>query len=121
MEPTTKLAKLRIIEPERRNAFMNMAIDERMIEYVKKTGTPIVRFYFWEGDSVSIGRLRPVRSVDLNWCNLHGVPVVRRMTGGRNLYHNSNDITYSFAAPESIMPPTVTKSYQEICKLIIDA
>ncbi|MBI4447392.1 lipoate--protein ligase family protein [Candidatus Woesearchaeota archaeon] len=112
--------KCRILSIERKNAFMNMAIDEAMMDYVKNTGEAVMRVYFWNGGGISLGYRQPISTINLKECNALNLKFVRRITGGKNLYHSPNDITYAVALPEKNMPPTVSETYKIICGWIIE-
>ena len=83
-----------VADTERRNASLNMAIDEALLESATK---PTLRFYGWKRPSLSFGYFvcyddaaREGGSRDL----------VRRWTGGGIVLHG-NDLTYSLTIPAS--------------------
>jgi lipoate-protein ligase A len=76
-----------------------MARDEHALYGAARDGVPRLRLYTWERPTLSVGRAQQVeRQVDLAACRRLGIPVVRRITGGRAVLHGS-DLTYSLAAP----------------------
>lgn len=80
---------------------MNMAIDESILESkIDRLVPSTVRFYRWKPSAVSIGRFQEAeKETHLANCRKHGVDVVRRITGGGAVYHDSADeITYSVIA-----------------------
>ncbi len=80
---------------------MNMAIDESILKSKTDHLVPsTVRFYRWEPSAVSIGRFQDAeKETHLANCRKHGIDVVRRITGGGAVYHDSADeITYSVIA-----------------------
>jgi len=78
---------------------LHMARDEHALYAAARDGTPRLRLYTWERLTLSVGRAQQVeRQVDLAACRRLGIPVVRRITGGRAVLHGS-DLTYSLAAP----------------------
>lgn len=84
------------------DGWLNMAIDELLLEEAKnQPSPPVVRFYQWEGDWVSFGYFQ-TRSKALNAdeADKLGVRAVRRLTGGRAVLH-SEDLTYSVIAGEA--------------------
>jgi lipoate-protein ligase A len=88
----------RLLELETHNAFMNMAIDESVLQARMENLVPnTVRFYRWNPSAVSIGRFQDIeKEVQLENCRKNGVDIVRRITGGGTVYHSSADeITYS--------------------------
>lgn len=77
-----------------------MAVDEAMARAVGEgQAPPTLRFYGWDRPSVSFGYLqRTPGGVDLAACRLHGIDLVRRITGGRAVLHD-RELTYSAAVP----------------------
>src|SRR3989338_2291870 len=76
-----------------------------------------------ENAAVSIGYFQSLeKEVRLHECELLGVDVVRRRTGGGAVYHDSRrEITYSVIAPAELFPKDIIESYKLICCWIIDA
>jgi lipoate-protein ligase A len=82
---------------------MNMAIDEAILKARTENLVPAtLRLYRWNPSAVSIGRFQNIESeVQLDNCRKYGVDVVRRITGGGTVYHDSKDeITYSVVVGE---------------------
>jgi len=112
------MAVWRLLKTETYNAFMNMAIDEaimkaRIENHVQNT----LRFYCWKPSAVSIGRFQNIeKEVQLDNCRKHGIDVVRRITGGGTVYHDSEDeITYSVVAnKKDLEAPDITAVYARI-------
>ena len=59
---------------------------------------PALRFFQWQPPAVSIGYAQPLMQIDDDKCAALGIPVVRRPTGGRAIYHHS-EFTYSVTIP----------------------
>jgi lipoate-protein ligase A len=80
-----------------------MAIDEAVATEVGKgTVDPTIRFYRWnKPGAVSLSVVQDPRDINLEACQARGITYVRRMTGGRALYHGPQDLTYSVSAPVS--------------------
>jgi lipoate-protein ligase A len=77
---------------------MNMAVDESILKNMIENLVPnTVRLYSWKPSAVSVGRFQEVKKeVRIKDCTKHGVDVVRRITGGGAVYHDSdNELTYS--------------------------
>ena len=80
----------------------NMAVDEALL-YLAQAGarTPILRFYSWSQPTLTIGRLQKTGDgLNLGHIAAMGIPVVRRVTGGRALLH-WREVTYSMVIPSS--------------------
>ena len=112
----------RLLEQQTYNAAMNMAIDEAVYESVASNKQlPTIRFYRWKNNSVSLGAFQNQNEINLEECRKNNVDVVRRITGGRAVYHDKRDFTYSVVAPIKIFDNSVSNAYKEICSWIIDS
>jgi lipoate-protein ligase A len=91
----------RLLKLENHDGFMNMAIDESILQARMRNLVPnTIRLYRWNPSAVSIGRFQDIqKEVQLENCRANGVDVVRRITGGGTVYHDAaNEITYSVIA-----------------------
>ena len=111
----------RLIEQESHDAAMNMAIDEAICKSVaSEEQPPTVRFYKWKNNSVSIASYQNQDEINIDLCQKNNIDVVRRITGGRAVFHDKRDFTYSVIAPISIFG-NIKNAYAEICSWIINA
>ncbi|MDR3572491.1 MAG: biotin/lipoate A/B protein ligase family protein [Anaerolineaceae bacterium] len=116
--------KFRMIRFQKFNAFMNMAIDEAIMEGIRGgTSLPTIRFYGWTPSAISIGFFQGLlNEVNLEACKEAGVDVVRRLTGGGAVYHDTDgEVTYSILGPVEIFPAKILDSYRVICADILFA
>lgn len=91
----------RLLKHGTNNAFMNMAIDESIMKARIGNLVPnTIRFYRWKPSAISIGRFQRIEEeVQLDNCRKQRVDIVRRITGGGAVYHDTEDeITYSVVA-----------------------
>jgi lipoate-protein ligase A len=99
------------------SAFENMAIDEAIFrDTIKNKKPPTLRFFGWRPAAVSIGYFQELKNeIHFNRCRLSGVDIVRRMTGGKAVYH-SDEITYSLTAGNSdkLFPDNIIGTYEKI-------
>lgn len=74
-----------------------MAFDECMLGHVFRHQNDILlRLYTWSPGAITIGfNQRPEKAVNIN--KVGATPVLRRITGGRAVYHDVSEITYSVA------------------------
>ncbi|HUJ79539.1 MAG TPA: lipoate--protein ligase family protein [Nitrospiria bacterium] len=90
---------------------MALAIDEAIALCCTETGgTPTLRFYRWDRPAVSIGRFQVVdQAVRADVCQSAGIPVLRRITGGRAVWHR-HELTYSIVCPlpSPLFPPALS-------------
>jgi len=116
----------RLIDLETHDAFMNMAIDEAILEARIRGLVPnTVRFYRWNPSAVSIGVHQSIyQEVNLEACKQLGVDVVRRITGGGAVYHDfEGEVTYSVIVNEDhkAVPSDVANSFIALSKGLIYA
>lgn len=104
------------------NGNLNMDLDERLLSFAIKNEwkVPVLRFYGWAPSCVSLGRNQEDNCVDKQYCEMHGIDIVRRLTGGRALLHD-DELTYSFVCPASFLKngETVIQSYKEISGALV--
>lgn len=83
-------------------ATMNMAIDEVLLHKMKDDDAiPILRFYRWSRPAVTIGYFQDVlNDFDLRGFEKQGWTFVRRLTGGRAVFHDQ-ELTYSVVLPHA--------------------
>ncbi|ASI34853.1 MULTISPECIES: lipoate--protein ligase family protein [Exiguobacterium] len=107
--------KWQVLTTEALEPAMNMAIDEALIAFVGRGEiAPTLRFYSWEPRGLSVGHFqRATRDIDRKRIEELGIPIVRRMTGGRAVLH-ADELTYSVVIQEATegLPRTVIESYR---------
>jgi lipoate-protein ligase A len=115
----------RLLKLETHNAFMNMAIDEAILNARIKGLVPnTVRFYKWRPSAVSIGKFQKIENeVHVESCRKNGVDIVRRITGGGTVYHDADgEITYSVvASKEDLGAKDISEVYAKIYSGIVKA
>lgn len=98
---------------------VNMAVDEAILTAMDSglALTPVLRIYGWSVPTVSIGYLQDARRFGGS-----GLPVVRRITGGRAVLHDS-EVTYSVICPSEhpLFKQGITGAYGVISGCIINA
>lgn len=115
----------RLLKLETHYAHVNMAIDEAILTARMQRVVPnTIRFYCWKPSAVSIGKFQSMQNeVQLENCKKEGVDVVRRVTGGGTVYHDSEDeITYSVVADKRDLNATdITVVYARIYSGLVEA
>ncbi|MCX8206048.1 MAG: lipoate--protein ligase family protein [Candidatus Micrarchaeota archaeon] len=114
--------KWRVLPHSVQNAYLNMALDEAILNSVADGASPpTIRFYGWSPSAVSIGYFQSISDeVDTKYCNAHSIDIVRRQTGGGAVFHQEGgEITYSIIAPQEMFPAGIIDSYREICGGIV--
>jgi lipoate-protein ligase A len=99
---TPNTAHWHVIDTGPRDAFTNMAIDEVLLSRMREASSlPVLRFYSWSRPSITVGYFQEAqRDFDLEACRARGWDVVRRLTGGRAVFHDQ-ELTYSVILPRS--------------------
>jgi lipoate-protein ligase A len=108
----------RLLKPETHDAYTNMAIDEAILTArTRNLAQNTIRLYRWNPSAVSIGKFQNIENeVQLDKCKKYGVDVVRRITGGGAVYHDTEgEITYSvIAKKEDFEAKDITAVYAKI-------
>jgi len=123
--PLTAVGRLLVDEPT--DSFLNMAIDESLLLSCQRGNEPslfpAIRFYQWSTPTLSLGySQRNSRTVARDYCQMAGINVVRRITGGRAVLHH-RELTYSVVA-RSDEPPfsgSISETYRLISRAIVGA
>ena len=108
-------SEIRVLETRYGTAAWNMALDEVLMNGV--TDIPVLRLYGWKPIAVSIGYFQSIEEeVDIQKCNHKGIDVVRRISGGGAVLHDS-ELTYSFITRK--YTENILESYKLICDPIV--
>ena len=118
--------KWRLLELRTYDGFMNMAIDEAILKSVENNQSdPTIRFYKWKPGCISLGYRQLITDINLKNCDHHNINVVRRLTGGRAVFHQETDLTYSIIIPEKLLPLEhqfkIKKSHEFLCNFLVKA
>ena len=112
-----KFSKIRTLETGYNSGPWNMALDEVLMNCINYHSMPILRIYGWRPPTVSIGYFQSMdEEVDIKRCRQMGIDVVRRITGGGAILHES-ELTYSFIT--NVYPKNIMESYNLICDPIV--
>lgn len=101
----------------------NMAVDEALlVRCAARRSPPVVRLYRWSPWTVSLGRMQDAGRLNRERCAEDAVPIVRRPTGGRAVFH-AEEVTYSFVASLEDLPsaPTVGETYRFVASVLVEA
>ena len=114
--------KWRLVEQKAYSAAMNMAIDHAIYESVANgREASTIRFYKWMPSAISLGAYQNPKEIDIEACKRHNIGTVRRMTGGRAVFHDKADFTYSVIAPIRVFNYSIGNAYKQICSWMINA
>ncbi|MEN2986218.1 MAG: lipoate--protein ligase family protein [Thermodesulfovibrionaceae bacterium] len=112
----------RFIDSGKIDPFLNMAIDEAISISVREgKSPPTIRFYEWDGPALTVGEFQRIEEININFCNLQGIPIVRRPTGGKGILH-LEDLTYSISSrKEGVFSDSLFRTYEIIAKIFVNA
>jgi lipoate-protein ligase A len=75
----------------------NMAFDEWMLtEAARIPGSILARLYTWSAGTITLGFNQRLETA-YDHAQVGATPVIRRITGGRAVYHDISELTYAFA------------------------
>ncbi|MCA8925197.1 MAG: hypothetical protein KDD82_25530 [Planctomycetes bacterium] len=96
-----------------------MAVDEALLEafVADPEAAPVLRVYGWSPAGFSLGRFQPADDLAAP----PGAEVVRRLSGGAAIYHQSDELTYSVVARYRDLGGGPKPAYALIHGLIGDA
>jgi len=116
MEPSWRLW----VDETARPGWANMSIDIALLDRAEQQAESWFRLYRWDPGCLSFGRHEPAsRRYDADRLRLLRIDAVRRPTGGRAVWHQS-ELTYAVACPCSRFP-SLRDAYLEIHQLIAEA
>ncbi len=104
--------------------FFNLALDEVLFFENQKGGSsPIFRIYGWNKPAISIGYFQNVnRACNLAECQKQNLPVIRRITGGRAVFHQG-ELTYSLVGSSDLYPElgqNVSETYNKASQAFLE-
>jgi lipoate-protein ligase A len=122
-----QMQEWRLLKLETADAYTNMAVDEAILKARIGGIVPnTLRLYQWKPSAVSIGRFQKLTDeIHVDNCKKDGVDIVRRITGGGAVYHDSEgELTYSITAKTADLGCKnldMLTAYQKICSGLNEA
>lgn len=108
-----------LIDPPADGAW-NMALDQALLDAAEREGLATLRLYAWQPYTLSFGRNEPAaRRYDRGAIEARAMPLVRRPTGGRAVWH-ADEVTYAVAAPVDVFG-SLRDTYRAIHALLAEA
>jgi len=106
---------MRYLVNESLDPYFNMSFDEWCLEHLTSE-EPV--FCLWRNrPSVIIGITQnPHTEVNLQFLHGHGIDLVRRSTGGGAVYHDLQNLNYSFFGPAGIMDERIVHGIADALK-----
>jgi len=116
-------ARLRLIIDEGSGIFQ-MAMDEAIL-YLRALGRSpdTLRLYVFRPSAITIGYFQSIHnSVNIEYARSMKIPIIRRITGGGSVYHDSNgEITYSIVIGEDEIPRDFPSAFRILASGVIEA
>ncbi len=100
----------------------NMATDEAILRSVGRGDSPsTLRFYRWRPSAVSLGCFQSFEyEIDEEQASQNNVDIVRRISGGGAVFHDSyGELTYSFVSKLEEVPTDIIESFKKICNGLV--
>lgn len=118
------MSKFKYFDHYAADSYYNMAFDEWMLTDVLGGNSLFsLRLYSWSQGTVTFGANQN-QDTALNFDRVGQTPVIRRVTGGRALYHDPSEITYSVAISDKYLSQvewgrSVSQSSKELSKILV--
>lgn len=105
--------------------YFNMAFDDWLFEEIQtnvRFPRAIFRLYTWDRPSITVGYNQNIEKViDFDYLD-KSVPIIKRITGGRAIYHDETEITFSLTVDLAIFPESdrsLSKTNQLISEVVV--
>lgn len=119
-DAAAKTSEGRLIEHGPLPGDWNMAVDSVLLDSAVRDGLPILRWYQWSQETVSLGYFQRPEEVCTD-ARLLLLPAVRRLTGGGAIVH-AQELTYSLVVPAThAMAKVPTELYGIVHRALISA
>lgn len=101
---------------------VNMAVDEYLLSLaVANPGVVYLRLYSWQPGGLTFGFNQRQESA-LDWLRVGETQVIRRVTGGRAIFHDPSELTYSIAVnSRGQMSPSLVGSLSAVSANLAEA
>jgi lipoate-protein ligase A len=91
---------LRLLPFDRQPAVLQLALSEAVLDEVGRNGgPPTLRIYGWPGKTMLLGAGQSSSAIDRDACERLGIPLLRRMSGGTAVLHDSQTISLQLTLP----------------------
>lgn len=95
---------------------LNLATEEYLLRHV--VGNEPILFYYVNDPAVIIGRNQNVfEEIDFEVTRTHGIPILRRLSGGGTVYHDPGNLNFSLITPDQ----RLLHNFQAFAGPVIDA
>jgi lipoate-protein ligase A len=112
------VVRARLLPAATRTPALNLALDAALLE---GRSTPTIRLYRWAPTGLSLGRFQPREEVEALRAALGPHELVRRSTGGRAIWHDARELTFSYVVPAPPRAERVLASFERVHRAILAA
>ena len=82
----------------------------------------VLLVYSRDRPCISVGRFQNIdETINIGYANENNISVVRRVSGGSNIYTDTEQMTYSLIVSKDRLPGTKEKSFAMICGCLVRA
>ena len=100
---------LTVIDRDGYDSQSNLAYEEALFHDARSWPRPLLLFYV-NDPCVVLGRANPESEwIDAASCAADGIPVLRRFSGGGTVYHDRDNLNYSFIVPRNRIDQAVER------------
>ncbi len=102
--------------------YYNMAVDEYLFQQaLNKPSSIFLRLYTWKTGTITFGYNQNIEKA-IDHSKLGSTPLIRRVTGGRALFHDPSELTYAIIVnTENLNNEKITGSLSQTSKSISEA
>lgn len=112
----------RVIDTDQEHPYYVTAADEALaITCPQDEGMDSLHFYRRSPPGVSVGYFRDVtEDVNIDYCERHGISIVRRTSAGGTIYTDSHQLIYSIITRQAL-GNDVKDSFKRVCNCLVSA
>ncbi|MDR0791085.1 MAG: lipoate--protein ligase family protein [Methanomassiliicoccaceae archaeon] len=106
---------LGVVTPE-----YSVSADKVLLKRHSSAGDDTLMIYSRDRPCISVGRFQRIEdTVDLEYTKRNNISVVRRISGGSNIYTDTSQMTYSVIVSKDRLPTTRDDSFAVICGAVV--
>ncbi|MCQ2789619.1 MAG: lipoate--protein ligase [bacterium] len=111
------MANVLVIKSSKTDVYENLAFETCLLDYATKNKDVAILFLWTNDKTVVIGKHQnPYKECNLNYMEQNQIKVSRRITGGGAVYHDKNNINFSFVMSNDLYD--VKRQFEVILKAL---
>jgi len=112
-----RFVDLGVVTPE-----YSVSADRFFLRSHSSADDDVLLVYSRDRPCISVGRYQKIdETVNIGYAKENGMSVVRRVSGGSNIYSDTEQMTYSLIVSRDKLPDTKEGSFAMICKGLVNA